>query len=127
MVDGVDFQSLFSSVCPPTVIFCTDDNLAAIFYRWAEQHHLHIPQDLSIASSLDLERAATMDPALTTFRFSPEDIGCVAVREVVERCYTPARLARHLTIPGELIERQSVRPVPAADALGPDGAQGNKH
>jgi DNA-binding LacI/PurR family transcriptional regulator len=94
---------------PPTAVFCYNDMEAIGAMRTVREHHLRIPDDLSIVGLDDVHLASFTDPPLTTVQQPKRQMGCMAARILLELLDggTPES---HVVVPGELIVRQSTGP-----------------
>ena len=81
-VEGV--TSLLQQKKLPTAVFCANDDTAADLCRMARHAGLRIPRDLSVVGFADLAIARQLDPALTTIRQNPEEIGRRAASLILE-------------------------------------------
>jgi len=57
-----------------TAVFTGNDQMAFGVYRWAYEHGLSVPDDLSVIGYDDVPQAATIIPPLTTARFPLETV-----------------------------------------------------
>ncbi|MBO0720590.1 MAG: LacI family DNA-binding transcriptional regulator [Blastocatellia bacterium] len=101
-------RSILSSGEPLTAVFAGSDQIARGVYEAVQQSGLRIPDDLSLAGFNDTE-ADLMFPPLTSVREFPEALGKHLAECVLERIQQPEKPARQLTIPTQLIVRQSTR------------------
>ncbi|MMZ66065.1 Ribose operon repressor [compost metagenome] len=72
-------------------------------------HGLQVPQDMAVVGFDDIEMAAYLQPALTTIRAYPEQMGRAAVQLLSERLEGREAPA-HSVIGTKLIVRESSRP-----------------
>jgi DNA-binding LacI/PurR family transcriptional regulator len=101
-------RSILSSGEPITAVFAGSDQIARGVYEAVQQAGLRISEDISIAGFNDTE-ADLMFPRLTSVREFPEALGKHLAECVLERIQQPERPAWQLTIPTQLIVRQSTR------------------
>lgn len=92
----------------PTAIFASNDEMAIGIIEAAQGQGLSVPGDLSVVGFDDNPAAKTCRPGLTTVRQPLEEMGSTAVELLVEKIASPARSARHATVPYEIIVRNSV-------------------
>ncbi|ESQ81350.1 LacI family DNA-binding transcriptional regulator [Asticcacaulis sp. YBE204] len=91
MVDGhYSFESgvsagaaLLDAPHPPTVIFASNDSMAAGVTRAAHQRGLSLPRDLSIVGFDDNPVAQQIWPSLTTVHWPIAEMGALAARKLV--------------------------------------------
>ncbi len=109
-----------------TAVFCSNDRVAMGLYRAFKARGLHIPEDLSIVGFDDLPWCAYLDPPLTSVRQDGREMGRMAAREVLEHL-GGNRTPRTLTLPTELVERESVRDLATPDLAAPAQKGGASH
>lgn len=102
------FEQVLYAVPTPTAVYAATDRIAYWLSQFVRKAGLRMPEDISIVGLLDLAMARRAEPPLTTFRFDPEQIGRMAVQELIERCRDPKRAARSHRVPGRWIERGSL-------------------
>ncbi|CAH1191713.1 LacI family DNA-binding transcriptional regulator [Paenibacillus sp. JJ-223] len=93
----------------PTAVFAASDPLAVGVLRALHGHGLQVPQDMAVVGFDDIEMAAYLQPALTTIRAYPEQMGRAAVQLLSERLEGREAPA-HSVIGTKLIVRESSRP-----------------
>jgi DNA-binding LacI/PurR family transcriptional regulator len=101
----------------PTAILCFSDVLANGVVHAAEDLGLSVPHDVSVVGYDDSALASRMRPALTTVRQPIAQKGRAASAALLaslgrSKDANPPR-ARHLTLPTELVVRDSTAPPPA--------------
>jgi DNA-binding LacI/PurR family transcriptional regulator len=111
-------RSLLAAEAPPSAVLCFSDVLALGVLRVAEDLGLAVPHDLSVVGFDDSPIAHRARPTLTTVRQDVATKGRLAAAALVTaieqaRSGSKSR-ARHLTLPTELIVRQSTERPPAA-------------
>jgi len=89
-----------------TAIFAGTDPAARGVYRAAQEAGRHIPSDLSVVACNDTY-GALLNPQLTTIREFPELLGSQLVELVLSRIADPDLPPRQVTIPTEIIKRES--------------------
>lgn len=99
-------RSILSSREPITAAFAGSDQIARGVYEALMQAGLKIPDDVSVAGFNDTE-GALMYPPLTSVREFPEELGKHLAELVLKRLHQPDRPPRQLTIPTQVIVRQS--------------------
>ncbi|MEK3789379.1 LacI family DNA-binding transcriptional regulator [Paenibacillus sp. FSL K6-1230] len=90
----------------PTAVFAASDPLAVGVLRALHGHGLQVPQDMAVVGFDDIEMAAYLQPALTTIRAYPEQMGRSAVQLLSERLEGREAPA-HSVIGTKLIVRES--------------------
>lgn len=101
-------KELLNLTEPPTAVFVVTDSLAAGCYKAVNELKLSIPQDISIIGFNDIMSAKYMMPPLTTVRLHMETMGTQAVVLLTERIQSERNVSIKMTIPCELIQRESV-------------------
>lgn len=113
-------KALLAGKEPVTAIFAGNDPSAHGVYRALRDSGLKVPGDMSVAGCNDMV-GPWLYPGLTTIREFPEQLGRNMVEMLLRRIENP-RIARQcVTIPTELVKRDSCRTVSqgrgAADLL----------
>lgn len=93
---------------PVTAIFAGSDQIARGVYEALRQAGVRIPDEISVAGFNDSE-APLMDPPMTSVREFPEELGKHLAEFVLRRIQEPARRPQQLTIPTQVVMRQSTR------------------
>ncbi|GMV82257.1 MAG: LacI family transcriptional regulator [Planctomycetota bacterium] len=91
----------------PRALWCDTDDTAIAALQAALGLGLRIPQDLAIASCVNLSQSQTAAVPLTTFGAPGRELGSAAVRRLMALIEDPDQPARTLEIPGGLIIRAS--------------------
>lgn len=111
-VEGV--TALLQQKNLPTAVFCANDDTAADLCRIARGMKIRIPEDISVVGFADLSIAKLLDPALTTIRQHPEEIGRRAANLILETLghngSKKKRSHENLQLAPELIIRDSTGP-----------------
>src|SRR5258708_22187403 len=94
---------------PVTAVIAGSDQIARGVYEALKQAGLRIPDDISVAGFNDSE-ASLMNPALTSVREFPEELGRHLAEFVLRRIQEPERKPQQLTIPTRVVVRESTRP-----------------
>lgn len=105
-------KSLLSRGEPVTAIFAGNDSTAHGVYKALRDTGLRIPDDVSVVGCDDTI-GAWLYPGLTTLREFPEQLGKQMAELILERIAAPARKPQRITVPTELIKRDSCRPLPS--------------
>jgi LacI family transcriptional regulator len=109
---------------PPTAIFAANDLSAIETMEVAQSRGLRVPADLSVIGFDNVPESAVADPPLTTIDQAIQQMGFEAVRLLIELIDEPEHPPVQVTLPTELVVRQSCRRVgdPAGAAGGAPGA-----
>jgi len=94
-----------------TALFAGRDLAAEGAYRALRERGLRVPEDISVAGFTDIE-APVMHPPLTTVRQFPEMVGQRLAELILNRIADPDLPAQQITIPTQLIKRESCAPRP---------------
>ena len=94
---------------PPTAIFAANDLSAIETVEVAHSLGLRVPDDLSVVGFDNVPESALNDPPLTTIDQSIQQMGFEAVRLLIAAIDDPSGPAVHVTLPTELVVRQSTR------------------
>jgi DNA-binding LacI/PurR family transcriptional regulator len=109
-------KSLLARSEPVTAIFAGNDSTAHGVYKGLRDSGLRIPDDISVAGCDDTV-GEWLYPGLTTIREFPEQLGKQMVELILKRIANPALEPQHVTIPTELIKRDSCRRISAVDDM----------
>jgi DNA-binding LacI/PurR family transcriptional regulator len=104
-------RSLLSRQEPVTAVFAGSDQIASGVYEALRQSCVAIPSDISVAGFNDTE-SQLLHPAVTTVREFPGELGKHLADFVLRRIETPGMPAQHLTMPTQLVVRESTGPLP---------------
>jgi len=91
---------------PVSAIFAGSDETAAGVYKALLEFGRRIPEDVSVVGMGDVD-ATKLNPQLTTVREFPEQMGQHLAEMVISRIVHPDLPARQITIPSELVKRES--------------------
>lgn len=120
-------KSILGSGEEVTAIFAGTDPAARGVYRAAKEAQIQIPQALSVVACNDTY-GSLLSPPLTTIREFPELLGSQLVELVLSRITEPDLPPRQVTIPTEIIKRESCSPVSTVSAqAGPERQNGDSH
>lgn len=106
-------KSLLAGNEPVTAIFAGNDPTAHGVYKALRDGGLRIPDDISVVGCNDTV-GAWLYPGLTTIREFPEELGKHLAEVVLNRIAIPRQDAQCVTIPTELIKRDSCRSIVSA-------------
>lgn len=108
-------KSILARGEPVTAIFAGSDEAAGGVIAALRESEIAVPRHLSVVGFNDCA-AAMLYPALTSVREFPEKLGYHLAEFTVNRINRPATPVQHLTIPTQLVVRQSAgAPLVAAD------------
>jgi DNA-binding LacI/PurR family transcriptional regulator len=107
-------KSLLSRGEPVTAIFAGNDSTAHGVYKALRDSDLRIPDDISVAGCDDTV-GEWLFPGLTTIREFPEHLGKQMVELILRRIANPSLEAQSVTLPTELIKRDSCRRISETD------------
>ncbi len=107
-------KSLLANGEPVTAIFAGNDPTAHGVYRGIRDSGLEIPQDISVVGCDDTV-GSWLYPALTTVREFPEQLGKQMARLLLSRIADPGREPQQVTLPTELIKRDSCRAIGSSE------------
>ncbi len=102
-------SQLLASTPRPTAILAGNDEIAYGLWRSFRRNGIRVPDDVSLVGFDDREEATLMDPPLTTVRVHKEEIGQALVKLLLEKLHQPDGPTRKLTLPTELVVRETVK------------------
>jgi LacI family transcriptional regulator len=103
--------------CPDlTAVFVFNDMMALGAMKALHDQGLRVPEDLSIIGFDNILYSSAFEPALTTIAQPIAAIGQECIARLLERIDQPEKPPTHVTLPVELIERSSCRPLPALNS-----------
>jgi DNA-binding LacI/PurR family transcriptional regulator len=94
-----------------TAILAGNDTTAHGVYKALRDRGLRIPDDISVVGCAEDTVGTWLSPTLTTTREFPEQLGKQLVELVLNRITKPDQGPQHITVPTELIKRDSCAPV----------------
>jgi LacI family transcriptional regulator len=94
-----------------TGIFAVNDVIAMAAIQQAMELGLNVPADLSVVGFNDVELASYFRPGITTIRMPGFAMG-EAATEIVARAIRGERRVRSVSLPVELVVRDSTAPAP---------------
>lgn len=103
-------KSLLARGEPVTAIFAGNDSVAEGVYKALRDCRLRVPEDVSVVGCDDTY-GALLHPGLSTIRAFPEQLGKYLVELVLNRIENPDCAPQHMTIPTQLVGRESSRPL----------------
>ncbi|MCK9483416.1 MAG: LacI family transcriptional regulator [Candidatus Marinimicrobia bacterium] len=93
----------------PTAMFIANDLNVMYAYQAIRDLHLKIPEDISIVGFDDIAWSKIASPQLTTMRVYKEEMGSIAVRNLLNIISNDKASAITTILPVKLIERNSVK------------------
>lgn len=106
-------KGLLNLSTPPTAILAASDEVAIGALRAAREHHMSVPEDLSIVGVDDIDLASYSSPPLTTVRVPKNDMAKLTVQTLIDRVNNPNGMSVNMVLPVELIVRGSSGPTPS--------------
>jgi DNA-binding LacI/PurR family transcriptional regulator len=95
----------------PTAIFTYSDLLAIGAMRAAQDLGILVPADLSIIGFDDIALSSYTNPRLTTIHQDKDQIGKLAVKQLLKRIHSPELPPEQIALPTRLVIRESTGPV----------------
>jgi len=102
-------KSILARHDPVSAIYAGSDPTARGVYRALRDCGILIPDDVSVVGHNDTESGG-LHPLLTTVREFPEQVGSYMAEMVLSRIDQPDLIPQQVTIPTELVKRESCRP-----------------
>lgn len=109
-------KSLLARGEPVTAILAGNDSIAHGVYKALFEKGLKVPENISVVGCDDTV-GALLNPALSTTREFPEQIGMQLVDLALKRLADPGQPPCHITIPTQFIKRESCAPVRSSGTL----------
>jgi DNA-binding LacI/PurR family transcriptional regulator len=100
---------------PVTAIFAGNDATAHGVYKALRDSGLTIPDDISVAGCDDTV-GEWLYPGLTTIREFPEQLGKQMIELILNRIAKPGLESIQITVPTELVKRESCKPITVSPA-----------
>ena len=91
----------------PTALFCSNDTMGIGAMKYLKEQGYKIPEDVSLVGFDDIEAAYQAEPPLTTMKVFKEEIGGLAVEELVKLIEDNKKLPEKKLVPVEIIIRTS--------------------
>ncbi len=110
-IKGYDAAKTLLARSPrPTAILASNDIMAFSAMNAIRDHGLDIPADVSVIGFDDIPQAQIVHPKLTTVRQPLDQMGRAAVKLLLDQIEQPDHPPQHVTLPTELIVRDSCQP-----------------
>ena len=93
-----------------TAIVCYNDIVAIGAMRALREHHLRVPEDVSVVGFDDIQAAAFQNPSLTTIRQPLRKMGSTAARILLQRIRGQESSPDTVSMYPELVIRESTAP-----------------
>jgi LacI family transcriptional regulator len=113
--NGYDHVRSLLAADRPTAVFFANDINAIYGLKAILEAGLKIPDDISIVGFDDIELARHASPPLTTVRVYKEELGSLAVRNLLRLIRKETKMPHVTVVPVRIIERESVRDLNAGD------------
>lgn len=94
---------------PPKAIFAGNDAMAVGAYQAIFRQGKSVPNDISIIGYDDIDLSSYMIPPLTTIHQPKDELGKLAVNQLIHRMDNPQAEATIIVLTPKLVERQSVK------------------
>lgn len=95
---------------PPTAVVAASDLMAAGAIQAVAERGLGVPEDVAVVGFDDIQIAALLQPSLTTIRQDKQGLGTAAAEALVRLIADPQMEAPIITLPVELVVRESGGP-----------------
>lgn len=92
----------------PTAFYAASDLMAMAALRALYQAKVRVPDDIAVIGMSNIEMSQYANPPLTTINVPTNEIGFVVAKVLVSRIHGDTSLYKHILLPSELIERDSV-------------------
>lgn len=93
----------------PDAIVAANDNVALGVLKALASSGVRVPEEVSVIGFDNIDVSAFSSPSLTTFDVPKKELGHFAVRFLLDRIENPRERNIRITIPYQLIERESTR------------------
>ena len=100
----------------PNAVFAANDAMAIGCMQYLKQQEVSIPDDIAIVGFDDIELGTHVEPALTTLRVFKEEMGKLAVQQLVDAVHAKSNALVTVRVPVELIIRGSTNGRPDGHA-----------
>lgn len=117
-------KSILARREPVSAILAGTDATAIGVYKALNDCGVRIPEDISVVGQNDTE-ANALHPSLTTVREFPERLGNYLAELVLNRIAEPGLAPQSVTMPIELVKRESSRPYLPTDVV--SGEEPSRH
>ena len=90
-----------------TALYCCEDEIALGVINYLYDHHIKVPEDISIIGYGDTSLASVYRPELTTIKEPYYDIGAVSIRKILKQLQGEKLESQTIVLPVQLIIRDS--------------------
>jgi DNA-binding LacI/PurR family transcriptional regulator len=104
---GYDAGHVLAELPDVTAVFAANDNTALGLLRALSEHGRSVPGDISVVGFDDIAEAGFFTPPLTSVRQDFAEMGRRTVELLLRQIETGARSVEHITLPPELVLRES--------------------
>lgn len=92
-----------------TAVFAANDLLALGALKYAQEHSIRVPDDISIIGANNISASAISSPPLTTIDMHPKEVGMYATKRMLERLDGQYPFYIRINVQCSLIERHTCR------------------
>jgi DNA-binding LacI/PurR family transcriptional regulator len=110
-------KTVLQQASRPTAIIAGDDAAARGVYKVARDMGLKIPDDLSVAGFNNTLEASSLHPTLTSVHVFTDELGKQLAEMLLKRIENPGLEWQSLTLPTQLVRRESCSHPPAAAVM----------
>ncbi len=104
-------RRLLALACPPTAVFCSNDEMAVGAMKAVAERGFRVPEDVSVTGFDDNLFSGFITPALTTVKRPIEKISAAGAEKLLQRLEQNESAAETIYMNTELIVRQSAAPI----------------
>jgi LacI family transcriptional regulator len=109
--DGMRSMSqIVESGSLPTAVFCATDRLAIGAMNYLRENE-NVQDDISVFGFDDIDLSKIVRPTLSTVKYSAEEIGMTAMRNLIKLIKGDQTIPQHTNLPHHLVIRDSVRTI----------------
>lgn len=96
----------------PTAFFCENDTIAISLIKSLQQHHIRVPEDISVIGFDNIAESRVLTPELTTINVNRSELVRQAIQKIMRVISDSQREnSSHTLINTTIIHRQSVRSI----------------
>jgi DNA-binding LacI/PurR family transcriptional regulator len=108
--DGYEsMKSLIKKKTLPSAIFCGNDTVAMGVMKALDEHHITVPQKISVVGFDNIDTSSYLKPPLTTIDIPKKELGRLAVKVLLDRLETNRTYSLRVVLPFSLLERESCK------------------
>jgi LacI family transcriptional regulator len=101
------FERLLERGELPTALVCSNDAMAIGVLKNAASHGISVPENLSVVGFDDVTEGCMITPPLTTIRVAKEDLGGMAIQNLVDVLGNGRPRLSEIRVGVELVARSS--------------------